>query len=183
MMCISAVGREFRAIFVSTTEATDENGCCKNPTKSMANKFVFNTVITRAQSLVVCIGNPYFLCHLNKSSEEHWPTYINNCLECETFTLLNSNFTEVEKEKLQNILNLNSGHTKQELSSGDKIIKGYLNSLAKFEKHRKFLDLSKSWGDIRWVDCDYNSGVDYDDDDDVDDDIDDDDDDGERQCQ
>ena len=179
-MCISAVGREFHAIFVSTTEATDENGCCKNPTKSMANKFVFNTVITRAQSLVVCIGNPYFLCHLDKSSEKHWATYINNCLECETFTLLNSNFSEVEKEKLQNILNLNSGHTKQELSSGDKIIKGYLNSLAKFEKHRKFLDLSKSWGDIRWVDCDY-SGVDYDDDDDdddVDDDIDYDDDSG-----
>ena len=64
------LGREFRAIFVSTTEATDNNGLCKNPTKSMTDPFVFNTVITRAQSLVVCVGNPYFLLRLEEKMKQ-----------------------------------------------------------------------------------------------------------------
>ena len=135
----------------------------------MANKFVFNTVITRAQSLVVCIGNPYFLCQLDKSNEKHWPTYINYCLDCETITLKSSNFGQAEKEKLQNMLS-SGRHSKQELSSGDKIVKGYLNSLANFEQYKKVLKFSKSWGDIQWVDDSNYGGADYDDDDDDDDD-------------
>ena len=164
-------GREFRAIFVSTTEATDENGCCKNPTKSMTDPFVFNTVITRAQSLVVCVGNPYFLCYLEKKikpGSKCWSTYINCCLDYETLTLLNSNFGQMEKEKLQSVLHLNNSgsHLKQELSSGDKIIKGYLNSLALFESHKKALRFSKSRGDIQWVNHDHSRGNDDNDDDD-----------------
>ena len=168
------LGREFRAIFVSTTEATDENGCCKNPTKSMTDQFVFNTVVTRAQSLVVCVGNPYFLCRLEESTkpgQKHWSTYINYCLDCETFAIHNSNLGQMENERLQNFLNLNTErYFKQELKSGDKIIKGYLNSLAQFENYKRVLKFSKSWGDYHWDDDDN-------DDDDVDDDVDDDDDD------
>lgn len=164
----SFTGREFRAIFVSTTEATDEHGCSKNPTKSMTDPFVFNTVVTRAQSLVVCVGNPYFLCHLEertKSGNKSWSTYISCCLDCETLTCLNSNFGQMEKENLQNILHHNSRrHLKQEVSSGDKIIKGYLNSLAQFESYKKVLKFSKSWGDIQWTNHDCHSDDDDDDD-------------------
>ena len=177
-------GREFRAIFVSTTEATDENGRCKNPTKSMTDPFVFNTVVTRAQSLVVCVGNPYFLCRLEESTkpgQKHWSTYINYCLDCETFTIHNSSLGQMENERLQNFLNPNTDrYFKQELKSGDKIIKGYLNSLAQFENHKRVLKFSKSWGEYHWDDeyDDFDEGFDDDDDDNDDDDDDDDDDDG-----
>ena len=123
----------------------------------MTDPFVFNTVITRAQSLVVCVGNPYFLCHLEdkiKPGNKCWSTYINCCLDCETLTFVNCNFNQIEKEKLQNVLNHNSRSRrclKQEVSAGDKIIKGYLNSLAQFELHKKVLKFSKSWGDIQWI--------------------------------
>ena len=122
----------------------------------MTDPFVFNTVVTRAQSLVVCVGNPYFLCHLEdkiKSGNKCWSTYINCCLDCETMTFVNQcNFGQIEKEKLQNVLNHNSRrHLKQEVSAGDKIIKGYLNSLAQFELHKRVLKFSKSWGDIQWI--------------------------------
>ena len=165
-------GREFRAIFVSTTEATDVNGCCKNPTKSMTDPFVFNTVITRAQSLVVCVGNPYFLCCLEektKPGNKCWSKYIKCCLDYETFSMVNSSFGQMEKERLQSGLCLNSStRSQQQLSSGDKIIKGYLKSLAQFESHKKALRFSKSCGDIQWVDNDHGSGNDDVDDDDND---------------
>ena len=176
-MCIRTyyhTGREFRAIFVSTTEATDENGYCKNPIKSMTDQFVFNTVVTRAQSLVVCVGNPYFLCRLEentKPGQKHWSTYINYCLDCETFTIHNSVFGQMENERLQNFLNPTSErYFKQELKSGDKIIKGYLNSLAQFENYKKVLKFSKSWGDYSWDNDDNSDDYDVDDDDDDDDD-------------
>ena len=161
-------GREFRAIFVSTTEATDVNGCSKNPTKSMTDPFVFNTVITRAQSLVVCVGNPYFLCHLAKKTKpgnKCWSMYIKCCLDYETFSMTNSTFGQMEKERLQSELYLNSStRSQQELSSGDKIIKGYLKSLAQFESHKKALRFSKSCGDVQWVDNDHSNSNDNDDD-------------------
>jgi len=151
-------GREFQAIFVSTTEATDNNGFCKNPTKSMTDPFVFNTVLTRAQSLVVCVGNPYFLCQLEEKrnpGNKCWSIYINRCLDCETFTCPNLSFGQKEEERLQNILHPNEMYLKQEVSSGDKIINGYLNSLAQFDLHKRALRFSKQLGDLHWVDdCD-----------------------------
>ena len=133
----------------------------------MTDPFVFNTVVTRAQSLVVCVGNPYFLCHLEdkiKPGNKCWSTYINCCLDCETLTFVKCNFGQMEKEKLQNVLYRNSGRhlLKQEVNAGDKIIKGYLNSLAQFEVHKKVLRFSKSWGDIQWIN--HDSGGDNDED-------------------
>ena len=129
----------------------------------MTDQFVFNTVITRAQSLVVCVGNPYFLRHLEKKAKSeniHWSTYINCCLECETLTVVNSNLGQIEKEKLQNVLYSSSRRClKQEVNEGDKIIKGYLNSLAQFEFHKRVLKFSKSLGDIQWT---YHSDTDDD---------------------
>ena len=156
IICLYA-GREFRAIFVSTCEATDDDGFCKNPTKSMTNQFVFNTVVTRAQSLVVCVGNPYFLCRLEekmKPGNKCWLTYISNCLDCETFLCPNLNFGQKEKEDLQNMLNPNKMHSKHEVSSGDKIINGYLNSLAQFDLQKRALKFSKKLGDVHWIGCD-----------------------------
>ena len=150
------LGREFRAIFVSTAEATDDNGFCKNSTKSMTNPFVFNTVITRAQSLVVCVGNPYFLYRLEdkmKTGKGCWSAYIKNCLDYETFVCPNLNFGQKEKEDLQSTFRSDEMHVKQ-MNPGDIIIKGYLNSLAKFDLHKRALRFSKQLGDLHWIDCD-----------------------------
>jgi len=161
------LGREFRAVFVSTTEATDGSGYCKNHTKSMADQFVFNTVVTRAQSLVVCVGNPYFLFHLEnkmQSDKKFWLAYINSCLECETFVYPNSSFSQAEKEKLLNIVDVNATHTTQVQCSGDKIIEGYLNSLAELDEHKRTLKFSKTWRDIHWVNQDASESIEEDED-------------------
>ena len=142
----------------------------------MTVSFVFNTLITRAQSLVVCVGNPYFLCHLEKNTNprnECWSTYINYCLDCETLTVLNCKFGQMEKEKLQSVLYLNSkSYLKQKMTCSDKIIKGYLNSLAQFELHKKALKFFKPLRDTYEYSNDYkvesddDDAVHYDDDDD-----------------
>jgi superfamily I DNA and/or RNA helicase/exoribonuclease R len=81
-------GREFEAVFLSTSEPTGPDGTPKNITKSTCSQYVFNTVLTRAKSLVVCVGNPFVLMR----SEEHlnnenscWKSYIRRCIICKTF--------------------------------------------------------------------------------------------------
>ena len=54
-------------MFLSTTEPTTTEGESKNPTKSPCNQYVFNTAITRAQSLVVCVGNPFLLMKIEEN--------------------------------------------------------------------------------------------------------------------
>ena len=58
-------GHEFDAVFISTSEPTVmlDGGLVSpsDPTKSISDRFVFNTVITRSRSLVVAVGNPFLL--------------------------------------------------------------------------------------------------------------------------
>ena len=124
----------------------------------MCDPFVFNTVITRAQSLVVCVGNPYFLCHLEnimKSRQRCWATYIKCCFDYETFSCRDKDFSRSAVEILQNTLHINQARLfTQTFDAGDKIVKGYLESLAQFEEHKKALKFSKKWGDIQWEESD-----------------------------
>ena len=87
------IGREFRAIFISTSEATSKDGESINQTKSMSDRYIFNTAITRSQSLVVVVGNPFLLLKMEKhmlqkygEGAECWTPYIKQCIECKTFT-------------------------------------------------------------------------------------------------
>lgn len=66
------------------------NGASANPTKSLCNPYVFNTAITRAQSLVVCVGNPFLLLRMEanmmknpeyKETGKCWSNYFKYCLE------------------------------------------------------------------------------------------------------
>ena len=60
------------------------DGSSANPTKSVCDKFVFNTVITRAQSLVVAVGNPYRLFKIEEMSPNGkgcWKEYMRQCLK------------------------------------------------------------------------------------------------------
>ena len=85
-------GREYRAIFISTLEVTNEDGSTLNPTKSICDQYVFNTVITRAQSLVVCVGNPFLLFSIEKCTPYYkiycWREYVKRCLETSSFQLV-----------------------------------------------------------------------------------------------
>ncbi len=73
---------------MTTLEPTDSDGSSQNPTKSMCDPYVFNTVITRAQSLVVCVGNPFMLLKTEQQMTRKygprikcWSTFLSFCLE------------------------------------------------------------------------------------------------------
>ena len=108
-MRLCFVGEEFQAVFLSTTEPINEDGNTLNPTKSPSDRYVFNTVLTRAKSLVVVVGSPLVLLNV----EEHmiklygdkgrcWSTYLKSCLEHGTMvipTLVEPNHSTTEKFK------------------------------------------------------------------------------------
>ena len=80
-------GEEFRACFISTTEPTWKDGSSRNPTKGICDPYVFNTALTRAQSLVVAMGNPFLLLKMERHMVQKyprigkgWSTYIRECL-------------------------------------------------------------------------------------------------------
>ena len=80
-------------MFISTSEATSKDGELINQTKSVSDRYIFNTAITRSQSLVVVVGNPFLLLKIEKhmlqkygEGAECWTPYIKQCIECKTFT-------------------------------------------------------------------------------------------------
>ena len=94
------VGLEFQCVFLSTAEPTTAEGESNNPTKTPCNQYVFNTVLTRAQSLVVCAGNPILLMKMEKKvrNVSCWSEYIKRCIENKTFEIHPSLWTD-EKER------------------------------------------------------------------------------------
>ena len=101
------VGREYRAIFVCTSEPVDREGKTANPTKSICDKFVFNTVITRAQSLVVAVGNPYRLFKIEDQCPNGrgcWREYVRHCIECQTLRCTHPIPFRRELEYLQSVI-------------------------------------------------------------------------------
>ena len=118
-LIIIILGHEFRALFLSTSEPTDEDGTTCNPTKSICDRYVFNTVITRAQSLVVTVGNPFMLLRMEKhmvrkygEKGKCWSNYIKFCLDNHTFDFHDSvRVSEAEKSKcIQELRNLVEEH-------------------------------------------------------------------------
>ena len=110
----SSVGQEFLAVFLSTSEPTFGNGSTRNPTKSMCDPYVFNTVITRAKSLVLGVGNPFLLLKTEKHMVELygrrgkcWSEFLKSCLKHGTVdlpTLTNKDVQQNIKEKLKNLV-------------------------------------------------------------------------------
>ncbi len=86
-------GNEYQALFLSTSEPTNKDGSTRNRTKSICDPFVFNTVVSRARSVVVSAGNPFTL--LRKESHtvkkygdraKCWSNYLKLCIENETIS-------------------------------------------------------------------------------------------------
>ena len=89
---IRFIGREFRVLFLSTFEATHNDGSTRNPTKSIMDPYVVNTAVSRARSLVVSVGNPYLLLSMEKhmckkygEKAKYWSNYIKKCIEHDSF--------------------------------------------------------------------------------------------------
>ena len=58
-----------------------------NPTKSISDRFVFNTVVTRSRSLVVAVGNPFLLLKIEQHMVQRygkmgkcWSHYLDACI-------------------------------------------------------------------------------------------------------
>ena len=85
-----STGREFKALFISTMECVKDGFQSANPTKSFCSRYVFNTALTRAKSLVVCAGNPFQLLKVEAAMPDYvgcWREYIKRCLENGTFVV------------------------------------------------------------------------------------------------
>ena len=81
-------GEEFTAVFLSTCEPTDGTGQARDPVRSICNEQVFNTLITRARSLIFTAGNPFLLHHMGKSCDVNcWAEYVQRCIQCQTLHL------------------------------------------------------------------------------------------------
>lgn len=93
-------------MFLSTNEPVDAHGNTRNPTKSPCDRYVFNTVLTRAKSLVVVVGSPLVLLNIEKHMIELykdkgrcWSVYLKCCLEKGTFIIPTT--VEGNKQKRQ----------------------------------------------------------------------------------
>ena len=85
---VLTLGREFKALFISTVECVHDGFKSANPTKSFCNRYVFNTALTRAQSLVVVAGNPFLLLKVEAAMPEPmgcWRAYLRRCIDHNTF--------------------------------------------------------------------------------------------------
>ena len=81
-------GQEFQAVFLSTAEPTYQDGMSKNPTKSPCGQYVFNTALTRAKSLFICVGNPFLLMKVEekmKNERPFWRDFMKRCIIAKTF--------------------------------------------------------------------------------------------------
>ena len=104
-----SAGREYRAIFICTSEPVKPGCKSYDPVKSLCDQYVFNTVITRACSLVVAIGNPFRLMKIEEQaqigdSKSCWLPYLYRCLQCQSLTLsfiLNQKRVKVDHKEIE----------------------------------------------------------------------------------
>ena len=167
-------GREFRAIFISTLEVTKQDGSTLNPTKTICDKYVFNTVITRAQSLIVCVGNPFLLFSIEKHAPNDgdndkvpvycWREYVKRCLETSSFRLAPKCYDKTNQlilqENISKLYKETFGDLQQSLDSpcgnvqniSDSILKAYKEA---FQSSKACRDVKVILGNIDNGDCGY----------------------------
>ena len=103
LLCVfSSTGEEFTAVFLSTCEPTNREGESQDPVRSICNKYVFNTLITRARSLIFTAGNPFLLQFMGTNCDINcWAEYIQRCIQCQTLLLPK---TEYDVHQLQSAM-------------------------------------------------------------------------------
>ncbi len=98
---------------LSTAEPVDSKGSTKNYRNSLSDPYVFNTAITRAQSLVIAVGNPFRLLTMEDRMMERygtrgkrcWSKFLDICLKNSTIIVHSAlKISNSEKEKALNDL-------------------------------------------------------------------------------
>ena len=132
-----------------------EDGSTFDPTKSICDQYVFNTVITRAKSLVVCVGNPFLLLSIEKStpgSIHCWREYIKRCLETSSLKLTPQCYEADESVVQENIGQLYSkvfGDLRDSLASSSSKIEDASDSI--LDAYRSAFQSSKACQKARVV--------------------------------
>ena len=150
-------------MFLSTAEPTDNHGAPMDRFKSICNKYVFNTVITRPQFLIFVAGNPFSLLQMGSHFETNcWMEYIRRCIQCQSFippkvhspseaqqlpelvgqvgekVLLGETIQQVEDQKLNS-------------KDLDRIVERYISDLNERREYKLAAQLVQSpSGDISW---------------------------------
>ncbi len=96
------IGHEFKAIFLSLFGSLTD-GKMYHTTKSLCNPIVFNTVITRAMTRVVAVGDPYELLEYESKCSDPikpWHQYLNLCLEQNSIVSVTDIDVKTKLEKL-----------------------------------------------------------------------------------
>ena len=78
------LGRQFDAVFVCTAQPVNQDYSPFDPVKSMCDRYMFNTIITRPKSLLVVIGNPFRLRKIEQTTPDPpacWSEYLYQCWE------------------------------------------------------------------------------------------------------
>ena len=162
-------GEEFDAVFLSTSEPTDPDGHPSDPVKSICNRYVFNTVITRAKSLVFVAGNPFLLHHMCSSFTPNcWAEFIRRCIQCQSLQLptTGQDFNTLPGlvKKLRELVlkeNINE-ITSKELTEEDPdtIIERYIADLSDRREFKLAAQLVQDpTGNMEWVQEDDSAGA------------------------
>ena len=149
-------------MFLSTVEPTNEQGEPFDPVRSMSNDLVFNTIVTRARSLIYCVGNPFTLCQIGeKYSVNCWKSYLQRCVQCETlqFALpekVSPKEAEIAAKEVQSIVFphkvIDEAHAVSLTHEVDKIIAQYMRELSYRQEYRIGCKLvQKPEGVMDWV--------------------------------
>ena len=158
----------------------DERCATRDPVKSLCDQYVFNTVITRACSLVVAIGNPFRLMKIEEMGSHDqvvdlsagkrkkcWQTFIFRCLQCKslelTEELMNKRQSSQKKaceqrKSLSNLEDMMFREARQGLKKlsqtpedfGDSIMQAYNDCFAE-KNQRLALDSSNREGTLEWI--------------------------------
>ena len=160
-------GCEFTAVFLGTCETTDERGVPNNTTKTIINRYIFNTALTRARYLVVAVGNPLQI--LRKEEEMYksdpanqcfwcWKEFIKRCIECRSFYLPEKvspddrkEFTEMLYQHIYNKSDKASiaSNYHGSMHSNDSILSAYKKKLEMIPRSK--LRLTSVKGSLAWT--------------------------------
>ncbi len=151
-------------------ETTDEHGKPINRTKTLSDRYVFNTAITRSQSLVVVVGNPYLLMkgednvgdtYNSQQNPKCWSHYLQRCIESRSFELSETikRTSEIEQQiiKLKDTVYSRCHPDDQSMSTADStqqdaILKAYKSMINESHLFRSArLILSRGGADaVKW---------------------------------
>ena len=157
-------GREYRATFICTSEPVNSSFIPLEKTKSLCDPAVFNTVITRALSMIVAVGNPFRLLKIENENyvkknglESCWFSYMRHCWEIKSLTFSNQDkvakdwdsFSEIEAKIVDSMERSLKQSTTTDLDN-DSILSAYHDVFASHHTSYK-LGLGDVAGDQSWT--------------------------------